>query len=108
MPLSRARLCSVLCVLATALASQTPADPGSWVRQQEMFSTAIGSLVTTSRTAIPAHAQSWNAWHQCSAPLITTGPCASSAVPIPLVPAAHSDQQYHGARLESEALARVA
>ena len=66
-----------------------------------MFRTAIGSLVTTSRTAMPAQTQLWNAWHQCSAPLISTGPCASSAVPMPFVPAAHSDQQNQGARLDS-------
>jgi hypothetical protein len=94
--------------LATAFASQPPAAAGSWLRQQEMFRTAIGSLVTTSRTAIPAHTQLWNAWHQCSAPLISTGPCASSAVPMPFVPAAHSDQQNQGARLASVALASVA
>ena len=68
----------------------------------------MGSLVTTSRTATPAQTQLWNAWHQCSAPLISTGPCASSAVPMPFVPAAHSDQQNQGARLESVALASVA
>ena len=95
-------------VVATAFASHPSADAGSWLRQQEMFRTAIGSLVTTSRTAMPAQTQLWNAWHQCSAPLITTGPCASSAVPMPFVPAAHSDQQNQGARLESVALASVA
>ena len=99
-PLSRARLFSVHWVLVTAFASQLPADAGSWLRQQEMFRTAIGSLVTTSRTAMPAQTQLWNAWHQCSAPLIRTGPCASSAVPMPFVPTAHSDQQNQGARLD--------
>ena len=78
------------------------------MRQQDTFSTAIGSLVTTSRTATPAQTQSWNAWHQCSAPLTSTGPCASSAVPMPFVPAAHSDQQNQGARWASSALASVA
>src|SRR5919202_1657338 len=73
-----------------------------------MFSTAIGSLITTSRTATPAQDQLWNPSHQCSGPLISTGPYASSAVPMPLVPAAHSDQQNQGARLESVALASVA
>ena len=107
-PLSRARLLSVHWVLVTAFASQLPAGAGSWLRQQEMFRTAIGSLVTTSRTAMPAQTQLWNAWHQCSAPLISTGPCASSAVPMPFVPAAHSDQQNQGARLASVALASVA
>lgn len=107
-PLSRARLFSVPWVLVTALASHPLVDPGRLVRQREMFSTAIGSLDTTSRTATPAPTQLWNAWHQCSAPLISTGPCASSAVPMPFVPAAHSDQQNQGARLESVALASVA
>ena len=107
-PLSRARLLSKHCVLVTAFASHPPTDPGSWLRQQEMFRTAIGSLLTTSRTAMPAQTQLWNAWHQCSAPLISTGPCASSAVPMPFVPAALSDQQNQGARLASVALARVA
>ena len=37
--------------------------------------------------------------HQCSGPLISTGPGASSAVPIPFVPVAHSDQHDHGAML---------
>src|SRR5919112_4406792 len=92
----------------TAFASHPSADAGSWLRQQEMFRTAIGSLVTTSRTAMPAQAQLWNAWHQCSAPLIDTGPCASSAVPMPFVPTAYSDQQNQGARLESLALVIVA
>ena len=107
-PLSRARRFNVLWVRVTAFASQPPADPGSGVRQQDTFSTAMGSLVTTSRTATPAQTQLWNASHQCSGPLTSTGPCASSAVPMPLVPAAHSDQQYHGARWESLALASVA
>jgi hypothetical protein len=35
--------------------------------------------------------------------LISTGPGASSAVPIPFVPVAHSDQQDHGAMLLSRA-----
>jgi hypothetical protein len=48
---------SVHWVFVTALASQLPAEAGSWLRQQEMFSTAIGSLVTTSRTATPAQTQ---------------------------------------------------
>ena len=107
-PLFRARRLSVHWVLVTAFASQPPAAAGSGLRQQEMFRTAIGSLVTTSRTAMPAQTQLWNAWHQCSAPLISTGPCASSAVPMPFVPAAHSDQQNQGARLASAALASVA
>jgi hypothetical protein len=94
--------------MVTAFASQLPAEAGSWLRQHEMFRTAIGSIVTTSRTATPAPTQLWNAWHQCSAPLIGTGPCASSAVPMPFVPTAHSDQQNQGARLESLALASVA
>ena len=91
----------------TAFASQPPAAPGSGVRQQDTFSTAMGSRVTTSRTATPAQTQLWNASHQCSGPLTSTGPCASSAVPMPLVPTAHSDQQYQGARWESLARARV-
>ena len=41
--------------------------------------------------------------HQCSGPLISTGPGASSAVPIPFVPVAHSDQHDHGAMLLSRA-----
>ncbi|CAM5525419.1 hypothetical protein SHIRM173S_05546 [Streptomyces hirsutus] len=94
--------------MVTAFASQLSADAGSGLRQQQMFRTAIGSLVTTSRTAMPAQTQSWNAWHQCSAPLIGTGPCASSAVPVPFVPTARSDQQNQGARWESPALASVA
>src|SRR3954468_6111558 len=56
-PLSRARVRRVHCVLAAAFASQLPADGGSGVRQHEMFRTAIGSLVTTSRTAMPAQTQ---------------------------------------------------
>jgi hypothetical protein len=107
-PLSRARLFSVHWVLVTAFASQLPAAAGRWLRQQEMFRTAIGSLVTTSRTATPAQTQLWNAWHQCSAPRISTGPCASSAVPMPLVPATHSDQQNQGARSDSVALVSMA
>ena len=107
-PLFRARRRSVHWVLVAAFASQLPADVGSGVRQQETFRTAIGSLVTTSRTAMPAQTQLWNAWHQCSAPLIRTGPWASSAVPMPFVPAAHSDQQNQGARLASAALVTVA
>ena len=87
-PLFRARRRSVHWVLVAAFASQPPAAAGSGVRQQEMFRTAIGSLVTTSRTAMPAQTQLWNAWHQCSAPLISTGPWASSAVPMPFVPTA--------------------
>jgi hypothetical protein len=43
--------------LVAAFASQLPADAGSGVRQLEMFRTAIGSLVTTSRTAMPAQTQ---------------------------------------------------
>ena len=58
-------------------------------------------------TATPAQTQLWKASHQCSGPLTRTGPCASSAVPMPLVPTAHSDQQYQGARWESLARARV-
>jgi hypothetical protein len=107
-PLSWARLLSVHWVFVTAFASHPPADAGSWLRQQEMFRTAIGSLVTTSRTAMPAQTQLWNAWHQCSAPLINTGPCVSSTVPMPFVPGAHSDEQNQGARLASKALASVA
>src|SRR4051812_8709918 len=60
-PLSRARFFSVHWVLVTAFASQPPTAAGSWLRQQEMFRTAIGSLLTTSRTAMPAQAQLWNA-----------------------------------------------
>src|ERR687897_753154 len=41
--------------------------------------------------------------HQCSGPLISTGPGASRAVPIPFVPVAHSDQHDHGAMLLSRA-----
>jgi hypothetical protein len=106
--LSRARPFSVLCVWVTAWESHLPVASGSGVRQQEMLSTAIGSRVTTSRTAMAAHAQLWNAWHQCSAPLIRTGPCVSSAVPMPFVPAPASDQQDQVARLASAALATVA
>ena len=45
--------------------------------------------------------------HQCSGPLISTGPGASSAVPIPFVPVAHSDQHDHGAMLLSRARCSV-
>ena len=98
-PLSRARVRSRHWVFVTAFASQLPALAGTSLRQQEMFRTAIGSLLTTSRTAMPAQTQLWNALHQCSAPRTTTGPCASSAVPMPFVPAAASAQQNQGARL---------
>ncbi|PZG90429.1 hypothetical protein C1I97_30560 [Streptomyces sp. NTH33] len=40
--------------MVTAFASQLPTDAGSRLRQQQMLRTAIGSLVTTSRTAMPA------------------------------------------------------
>ena len=68
-----------------------------------MSSTATASCVTGSRTATPAQTHSSKPTHQCSGPLINTGPGASSAVPIPFVPVAHSDQHDQGAMLLSRA-----
>ncbi len=92
---------------ATALRSQESAVPGNEVFQDEMPSAASDSSVTTLRTAIPAHVHAWKALHQCSGPATTTGPWLSKAVPMPLVPLAHSDQVYHGARLLSVASRRI-
>ena len=59
------------------------------------------------RTATPAHRHDWNPRHQCSGPLTMTGRWLSRAVPIPLVPVAHSDQVDHVARLLSAARRRI-
>src|SRR5690349_18558948 len=89
---------SLVWVWVAAFASH-PADVrGRSPRQHATFRTAIGSLLTTLRTATPAQVQSWKARHQCSARVITTGFCVPSAVPMPFVPTALSDQQNHGAR----------
>src|SRR5215213_5086724 len=87
----------------TALESHPAAWVGRLVRQVETSRTATASCVTASRTATPAHTHSWKPSHQCSGPLISTGPGASSAVPMPFVPVAHSDQHDHGAMLLSRA-----
>src|SRR3954451_17926579 len=87
----------------TAFDSHPAAAAGRLARQVETSRTATGSRVTASRTATPAHIHSSKPTHQCSGPLISTGPGASSAVPIPFVPVAHSDQHDHGAMLLSRA-----
>src|SRR3954452_10359421 len=87
----------------TAFDSHAAAWAGRLARQVETSSTATGSCVTASRTATPAQTHSSKPTHQCSVPLITTGPGASRAVPIPFVPVAHSDQHDHGAMLLSYA-----
>ena len=66
-----------------------------------------GRRSPASRTATPAQTHSSKPAHQCSGPLISTGPGASSAVPIPFVPVAHSDQHDHGAMLLSRARCSV-
>src|SRR3954454_9659750 len=87
----------------TALDSHPAVWGGRLARQVETSSTATASRVTGSRTATPAQTHSWKPAHQCSGPLISTGPGASSAVPIPFVPVARSDQHDHGAMLLSRA-----
>ena len=102
-PLSRARWRRTARAPLTALDSQPAACAGRLWRHVETSRTATGSAVTGSRTATPAQTHSSNPSHQCSGPLISTGPGASSAVPIPFVPVAHSDQHDHGAILLSRA-----
>ena len=102
-PLWCARCRSLASVAAATRRSHGSTVSGSGVFQQEMLRTASGSSVTTSRTATPAHAHGWKPWHQCSGPLTMTGRWLSSAVPMPLVPQAHSDQVDQGARLLSAA-----
>ena len=102
-PLSRARWRRIARAPLTALDSQPAACAGRLWRHVETSRTATGSAVTGSRTATPAQTHSSNPSHQCSGPLISTGPGASSAVPIPFVPVAHSDQHDHGAMLLSRA-----
>src|SRR3954469_25010012 len=102
-PLSRARWRRPARALLTALESHPAASGGRWERHAETSSTATASRVTASRTATPAQTHSSKPSHQCSGPLISTGPGASSAVPIPFVPVAHSDQHDHGAMLLSRA-----
>ena len=91
----------------TAFASHVAAWTGRLARQVETSRTATGSRVTASRTATPAQTHSSKPMHQCSGPPITTAPGASSAVPIPFVPVAHSDQHDHGAMLASRARCSV-
>ena len=106
-PVSRARCRRPARALPTALESHPAVSGGRLARQAETSSTATASCVTGSRTATPAQIHSSKPAHQCSGPLISTGPGASSAVPIPFVPVAHSDQQDHGAMLLSRARASV-
>src|SRR3954470_7099428 len=98
-PLSRARWRRIARAPPTALDSHSAACGGRSARQAETSRTATGSPVTASRTATPAQTHSSKPVHQCSGPLISTAPRASSAVPIPFVPVAHSDQHDHGAML---------
>ena len=102
-PLSQARRRRIARAPLTALESHVAAWSGSSARQVETSRTAIASLVTGSRTATPAHTHSSKPVHQCSGPLISTGPGDLSAVPIPFVPVAHSDQHDQGAMLLSRA-----
>ena len=102
-PVSWARWRSTARAPPTALDSHSAACCGRLARQVETSSTATGSPVTGSRTATPAQIHSSNPVHQCSGPQISTAPGASSAVPIPFVPVAHSDQHDHGAMLLSRA-----
>src|SRR6201991_3013884 len=57
-PPSRARMRNLLWVWAAAFASHPRAASGRSLRQHEMFRTAIGSLLTTSRTATATQVQS--------------------------------------------------
>ena len=102
-PLSRARWRRIARTPLTAFDSHPAACAGRLWRHVETSRTATASSVTGSRTATPPQTHSSKPVHQCSGPLISTGPGASSAVPIPLVPVAHSDQHDHGAMLDSRA-----
>ena len=102
-PLSRARWRRIARTPLTAFDSHPAACAGRLWRQVETSRTATASSVTGSRTATPPQTHSSKPVHQCSGPLISTGPGASSAVPIPFVPVAHSDQHDHGAMLDSRA-----
>ena len=106
-PLSQARWRRIARAPPTVLDSHSAACGGRSARQAETSRTATGSPVTASRTATPAQTHSSKPVHQCSGPRISTAPGASSAVPIPFVPVADSDQHDHGAMLLSRARCSV-
>lgn len=106
MPLCWARIRSLVRAASAAPRSQGSTASVMVIPGQETLSTASGSSVTTSRTDTPAQVQVWNPAHQCSGPRTRTGECDSRAVPMPLVPLAHSDQDDQGARLHSAAASR--
>src|SRR6476620_2766845 len=106
-PLLRARQRKLFWARVTDRSSHCRVDNGRSLRQQEIFRTASGSLLTTSRTVPAAQDQSWNAWAQCSVCLIITARWASNAVPMLFVPTALSDQLNQGARPPALATERV-